>query len=78
MAVHSGIRTVDDRVWIRLNQGSHTFWGNERGFNVCPRCRGPVFPIRRSLADKVVGLIGSVHRYRCESMDCDWEGHLPA
>ena len=77
MAGDIGIRTVDDRVWIRLSQGSRIDWGNEHSSNACPRCNGRVFPVRRSFVDRVVGLIGPVHRYRCESLDCDWEGDLP-
>lgn len=42
--------------------------------HVCPLCGGQVDRVHRHLGDRVVGLFGSVHRYRCLDAACGWEG----
>ncbi|MHB8423191.1 MAG: EAL domain-containing protein [Leptospirales bacterium] len=40
----------------------------------CPRCDGPVYRIPRRDIDLLVSIFIPVRRYRCDSMDCGWEG----
>lgn len=42
----------------------------------CPRCGGSVIRVPRRLVDLLISKFVMVHRYRCHSMDCDWEGNL--
>lgn len=42
----------------------------------CPQCGAPVKRVHRHRADRLVGLLRSVHRYRCTSTACGWEGLL--
>jgi hypothetical protein len=42
----------------------------------CPRCKGPVYRIRRRFADRVLSLFVPVRRYRCSSWACGWTGTL--
>lgn len=43
----------------------------------CPQCAGPVSRIPRRLVDRIGSLFKPVHRYRCRSLVCSWEGNLP-
>jgi hypothetical protein len=42
----------------------------------CPRCRGEVRRVHRRLSDRVVNLVRPIHRYRCKSSHCRWEGNI--
>ena len=42
----------------------------------CPECGAPVQRVHRHLVDRLVGLVRSVHRYRCTAAACGWEGRL--
>jgi len=49
----------------------------------CPRCHGSgwsanLIRVKRRLIDRLVSLIWPLHRYRCRSMGCGWEGNFPA
>jgi hypothetical protein len=35
-----------------------------------------VYRIPRRVADLLLSVFVSVHRYRCDSMGCNWEGNL--
>ena len=43
---------------------------------VCPDCRGDLERVRRSLLDRLVGLIVRSRRYRCTRAGCGWNGLL--
>ncbi len=43
----------------------------------CPRCNASVNRIPRRFVDRVVSVVHPVHRYRCRSFICNWEGNLP-
>lgn len=40
----------------------------------CPACGSVVWRVRRRLGDRLASLFGPVHRYRCQNIDCGWEG----
>lgn len=42
----------------------------------CPRCGGDVYRVPRRAFDMIVSHFIVVHRYRCTSRDCNWEGNL--
>lgn len=42
----------------------------------CPRCRSPVYRIKRRFIDLVISLFAKVHRHRCRSRNCGWEGNF--
>jgi hypothetical protein len=42
----------------------------------CPRCRGHLHRLHRSLLDKAVHLVVPVRRYRCADDECGWQGLL--
>ena len=44
----------------------------------CARCNGLVYRIPRRFADKILSMFLLVHRYRCRSWSCGWEGLLRA
>ncbi len=44
----------------------------------CPHCKGLVYRIPRRFADKILSIFLLVHRYRCRSWPCGWEGLLLA
>jgi hypothetical protein len=44
--------------------------------SVCPRCNAAVFRVSRRFIDLFVSLFVPVRRYRCISMECNWEGNL--
>ncbi len=44
--------------------------------HVCPSCGGPVEQVHRRPLDRLVNAVYPVHRYRCPSPDCRWEGLL--
>jgi len=48
---------------------------NTRG---CPRCRAEAYRVRRRLIDRILSLVRPQYRFRCSSMDCGWQGNLPA
>jgi len=42
----------------------------------CPLCAGAITRVRRRTIDRVIALIVPLHRYRCKSLQCGWEGTL--
>jgi hypothetical protein len=40
----------------------------------CPRCQGETFRVERGLIDLLISRFSPVHRYRCDSRQCDWTG----
>jgi hypothetical protein len=45
----------------------------------CPQCGGSdVERIRRRFIDRLISLISLQRRFRCRSIDCEWEGNLSA
>ncbi|MBS1230830.1 MAG: hypothetical protein H6R17_4107 [Proteobacteria bacterium] len=42
----------------------------------CPRCSSALFRVAPRLADLLLGLFIPLHRYRCISLQCSWEGNL--
>jgi hypothetical protein len=44
---------------------------------VCPRCKAGVNRIPRRFIDRVISVVHPVHRYRCRSFICNWEGNMP-
>ncbi len=42
----------------------------------CPRCNGWVYRIQRRFVDGLTNILSPVHRYRCRSGGCCWEGNL--
>lgn len=44
----------------------------------CPRCNGAMHRIPRRFVDYLVSIFMTVHRYRCDAMNCSWEGCLRA
>jgi hypothetical protein len=47
------------------------------GHPACPLCNARVNRISRRLIDRVISVVHPVHRYRCDSFTCHWEGNLP-
>ena len=43
---------------------------------ICPSCSGSVYRIQRRPFDRFVNFFVPVHRYRCGSLGCRWEGNL--
>jgi uncharacterized protein with PIN domain len=43
----------------------------------CPLCNGAIKRIPRRFIDRLLSMFSPVHRYRCRSMRCGWEGNLP-
>ncbi|BAL27249.1 hypothetical protein AZKH_p0366 (plasmid) [Azoarcus sp. KH32C] len=41
----------------------------------CPRCNGTVYRVQRRLIDLLLSAFVPVHRYRCNTMGCNWEGN---
>lgn len=41
----------------------------------CPRCNASVFRVSRRFVDLLVSVFLPVRRYRCISMECNWEGN---
>ena len=60
--------------------GSAGHSADEAGYfahgRTCPRCSGSVYRIPRRFADVLFSRFISIHRYRCDSMGCSWEGNL--
>ncbi|HJV27919.1 MAG TPA: hypothetical protein VJ673_19715 [Aromatoleum sp.] len=46
------------------------------GGRTCPRCKGSVYRIPRRLIDLLLSTVVPTHRYRCDTMGCNWEGNL--
>ena len=44
--------------------------------DICPCCGGTVHRVQRRSFDRFVNFFMPVYRYRCGSLDCDWEGNL--
>jgi len=42
----------------------------------CPVCNCSTNRVPRRWVDLFVSLFTPLHRYRCRSMSCDWEGNL--
>lgn len=42
--------------------------------HLCPVCNGTTYRVSRRFIDLIFSLFFLVHRYRCRSMRCDWEG----
>jgi hypothetical protein len=43
----------------------------------CPCCNGWVYRVPRRFVDGLTHVHAPVHRYRCRSPGCSWEGNLP-
>lgn len=43
---------------------------------VCPDCHSTLNRVPRRFIDRLLSLVYPVHRYRCRSFDCNWEGNL--
>jgi hypothetical protein len=43
----------------------------------CPRCKNSVIRIPRRFIDRVISVVHPIHRYRCRSFICNWEGNVP-
>ncbi|MBL8375406.1 hypothetical protein [Accumulibacter sp.] len=50
--------------------------GSPHGQRACPRCNGWVYRIPRRFVDGLLNILAPVHRYRCRSVTCGWEGNL--
>ena len=66
---------------IRLTEQEEAMAGSL--MNECPQCQrsgssGQLMRVHRRFVDRVISLFRPLRRYRCQSMDCDWEGNLPA
>ncbi|SBT06224.1 hypothetical protein ACCAA_300063 [Candidatus Accumulibacter aalborgensis] len=46
------------------------------GWRSCPSCNGWVYRIQRGFLDGLMNIPSPVHRYRCRSAGCRWEGNL--
>lgn len=44
--------------------------------HACPRCSGDVYRVPRRAVDMIVSHFIVVHRYRCTSRGCGWEGNM--
>ena len=42
----------------------------------CPQCRNLTHRVHRRLMDMVINIFTPIYRYRCASMECDWEGNI--
>ncbi len=42
----------------------------------CPQCGHAVRRVRRRFGDRLLSMVYPVYRYRCDSVDCHWEGNL--
>lgn len=42
----------------------------------CPRCKSALFRIAPRFADLLLSLFVPLHRYRCISLQCSWEGNF--
>lgn len=42
----------------------------------CPRCGRAAYRVQRNFMDLFINMFVSVHRYRCGSMSCIWEGNV--
>lgn len=42
----------------------------------CPECDGELLRAIRLPVDRLVSVYKPVHRYRCQSFDCQWQGRL--
>lgn len=42
----------------------------------CPRCNSSVFRVSRRFIDMFISIFVTIRRYRCISMQCNWEGNL--
>ena len=40
----------------------------------CPLCHGAASRVQRQPLDWFINLVRSVHRYRCRTLGCDWQG----
>ena len=45
---------------------------------ICPACRGVAGRVPRRFIDRLVSRFIPRYRYRCQSLDCAWEGNLSA
>lgn len=43
---------------------------------VCPRCNCTVYRVPRRFVDRLLSPFMRIFRYRCDAMDCNWEGNL--
>lgn len=44
--------------------------------SICPLCSGSLQRVQRRLFDRFINMFLPVHRYRCASLGCSWEGTL--
>lgn len=42
----------------------------------CPQCRGSVHRMHRRPLDRLRSFVSPVHRFRCETFGCGWEGNV--
>ena len=42
----------------------------------CPRCGGKAIRVRRHVSDRLISVAVGVQRFRCDEVDCHWEGLL--
>lgn len=42
----------------------------------CPRCQGDVLRVRRRRVDLLISFFTPIRRFRCQSMECGWEGNF--
>lgn len=59
-------------------QGGKSIDIADRRHHSCPDCGGNVYRIPRRTIDRVVSFFHRVHRYRCSTASCAWEGTLSA
>ena len=43
---------------------------------ICPECRAILNRLPRRLIDRLMSIVYPVHRYRCRSFLCGWQGTL--
>lgn len=43
---------------------------------LCPCCEGHLYRVPRRVVDVLLSILLPVHRYRCRSEACGWEGNL--
>ena len=59
-----------------VQSGSGPVVKSKPSIPVCPECHSGLNRVRRRFIDRLLSLVYPVHRYRCRSFDCNWEGNL--
>ncbi len=62
----------------RNDRGQLSKLGQPSVARACPHCKGSVYRVPRRFVDVLLSTVFPVHRYRCGSMGCEWEGNLRA